>query len=312
VLAALPLLRDIEDGRRPQLGRRVIVYGAGDTAMDVARSARRLGADEPLIVYHRDRTHMKAHPAEFEAALAEGVKMRWLTGLASIAAGEVLVEEMALDESGTPHPTGRIERLAADTVILALGERADTNFLRNVSGLEIASDGSIRVDENLMTGHAGIFAGGDATPSERSVAIAIGHGKRAARAIDRWLRGEAAPKKIQREIVTFDMLHLPIYSSVPVQRESTVPPRTRVESFEEIALGLTAAQARAEARRCLSCGNCYECDLCYASCPEQAIVKAGPSLGYRIDGARCTGCAVCFETCPCHAISMIDEPGGVR
>jgi formate dehydrogenase (NADP+) beta subunit len=312
VLAALPLLRDIEDRRRPQLGRRVIVYGAGDTAMDVARSARRLGADEPLIVYHRDRAHMKAHDAELEAALAEGVKVRWLSGLSSIAAGEVVVEEMALDASGIPHPTGRIERLAADTVILAIGERADTNFLRGISGLEIGSDGSILVDQNLMTGHAGIFAGGDATPNERSVSIAIGHGKRAARAIDRWLCNEAAPQKVRREIVTFDMLHLPIYSSVPAQREQVLPPQTRVESFEEIALGLTAAQAQAEARRCLSCGNCYECDLCYASCPEQAIVKAGPGLGYGIDDARCTGCAVCFETCPCHAISMIEESRGMR
>ena len=310
VLSALPMLRDIEEGRPPKVGRRVIVYGAGDTAMDVARSARRLGADEPLIVYHRDRGHMKAHDVEYQAALAEGVKMRWLTGLASVAAGEVVVEEMQLDEDGVPHPTGKLERLAADTVILALGERADTSFLRSVPEIAIGDDGGIAVDANLMTGFPGIFAGGDVTPGERSVTIALGHGKRSARAIDRWLRGEAAVAKPQRTTVTFDMLHLPMFSEISVARERSRPPDERVANFKETTFGLTEPQARHEAQRCLSCGNCFECDQCYGACPERAIVKLGASNRYRVDYALCTGCGVCFEACPCHAIEMIPEPQG--
>jgi formate dehydrogenase (NADP+) beta subunit len=124
VMGALRVLRDVEEGNPPQLGRRVIIYGGGDTAMDVARSARRLGAEEPLIVYHRDRRHMKAHEFELREALSEGIKVRWLTDLTSIGAGEAVVEQVTLDENGIPHPTGTIERLTADAVVLALGERA--------------------------------------------------------------------------------------------------------------------------------------------------------------------------------------------
>ena len=307
VLSALDLLRGIEERRPPQLGRRVIVYGGGDTAMDVARSARRLGADEPLIVYHRDREHMKAHESEFAEALAEGVKVRWLTNINSIGDGNVLVEEMRLDEHGVPHPTGKTERLTADSVVLALGERADTAFLRSVPEIELRDDGSIAVDENFMTGCAGIFAGGDATPAERSVTIAVGHGKKAARAIDRWLKGEPAPARAQPAVVTYDMLHLPMYSDVQPKTERSASVQERLSGFGEIVSGLTETEARYEAQRCLSCGNCFECDQCYAACPEQAIVKLGPGRRYEYDYARCTGCAVCFEACPCHAIEMVAE-----
>jgi formate dehydrogenase (NADP+) beta subunit len=310
ILSALPLLRGIEEGTPPQLGRKVVVYGAGDTAMDVARSARRLGVDEPLIIYHRDRAHMKAHEIEFDAAIAEGVKMRWMTRLASVGAGEIVVEEVRLDDDGVAHPTGKLDRLDADTVVLALGERADTSFLRGVSGIELGDDGSIAVDANFSTSCAGVFAGGDVTPGARSVSIAIGHGRRAAYAIDRWLRGATPVTTREAPIVSFDMLRLPIYGEAIAQRERDLPLERRLASFEETTLGLTQGQARYEAQRCLSCGNCYECDMCYASCPEEAIVKLGAGRGYRIDDSRCTGCAVCFEACPCHAIEMTDESRG--
>jgi formate dehydrogenase (NADP+) beta subunit len=308
VLSALRVLRAIEEGEPPQLGRRVIVYGAGDTAMDVARSARRLGADEPLIVYHRDRRHMKAHDVEFTEALSEGVKIRWLSGLHSVGDGQVVIERMQLDESGVPHPTGETERLAADSVVLALGEQADTRFLRSVPDVELREDGSIVVDANLMTGQAGIFAGGDVTPGERSVTVAIGHGKKVARTIDRWLAGIDAARVPKHPTVTYEMLHLPMYSDVQPKTERQRPPAERVADFSETVFGLTEAEARYEAQRCLSCGTCFECDQCYASCPEQAIAKLGPGRRYEYDYARCTGCAICFDACPCHAIEMIAEP----
>ncbi len=310
VLTALHVLRGIQEGEPPHLGRRVIVYGAGDTAMDVARSARRLGADEPLIVYHRDHRHMKAHDFEFQEALAEGVKIKWLSRINSIGKGEVVVEQVELDENGVPQPTGRTERLTADTVVLALGERADTSFLRSIPEIELSEDGSIAVDENFMTGYAGIFAGGDVTPGERSVTIAVGHAKRSARSIDRWLNDAAPIARAKHPAVTYGMLNLPMYSDVQPQIERGTLLEERLGGFAETVIGLSEGETRYEAQRCLSCGNCFECDQCYAACPEQAIDKLGAGQGYRFDYTRCTGCAICFETCPCHAIEMVAEPRG--
>jgi len=106
------------------------------------------------------------------------------------------------------------------------------------------------------------------------------------------------------------MLHLPVYTDAERSVEKSLAPAQRIHGFEEVVSGLTEQQARYEARRCLSCGNCYECDHCYAACPEQAIIKLGPGKRYRFDFAKCTGCAECFEQCPCHAIEMIPEAEG--
>jgi formate dehydrogenase beta subunit len=307
VLTALGVLRGIEGSNPPQLGRRVVVYGGGNTAMDVARSARRLGADEPLIVYRRDREHMPAHDFELEEALAEGVKVKWLSTIRKIGAGEIVVEQMELDENGVPRPTGITERLQADAVVLALGQEADSHFLRTIPGIELRDDGAIVVDENLMTGYPGIFAGGDVLPGERTVTTAVGHGKKAARRIDAWLRGQAMTTSPRHPTVTRAMLNLPIYSDVQPKIEKERAIDERLGGFGEVVAGLQESEARYEAQRCLSCGNCFECDQCYAACPEDAIIKLGPGLRYEFDYTRCTGCRVCFEQCPCHAIEMIAE-----
>jgi formate dehydrogenase beta subunit len=159
----------------------------------------------------------------------------------------------------------------------------------------------------MMTGHPGVFAGGDMVPGEQSVTVAVGHGKRAARYIDAWLRGQQAALLPTNPLATLDKLHLPVYSDANPSSQKTLDVSERVHSFAEITAGLTEAQARYEAKRCLSCGNCFECDGCYAACPEKAILKLGTGLRYRFDYAKCTGCAVCFEQCPCHAIEMIPE-----
>ena len=307
VFDAVRLLHDLELGDAPLLGRRVVVYGGGNTAMDAARTARRLGAEETLIVYRRDRAHMKAHDFEADEALAEGVKIKWLSTIREIDGADLTVEVMRLDENGQPEPTGEIEMLRADAVVLALGQEADSSFLRDVPGLEFRSDGSLAVAPNMMTGHPGIFAGGDMVPAERSVTIAVGHGKTAARNIDAWLRNVELPAKAKHPFVPFAALHLPIFSDAAPRREGVLVPERRMQGFAEVVAGLGESEARYEARRCLSCGNCYECDQCYAACPEDAITKLGPGRFYRIDDARCTGCAVCFEQCPCHAIEMFDE-----
>jgi Pyruvate/2-oxoacid:ferredoxin oxidoreductase delta subunit len=105
------------------------------------------------------------------------------------------------------------------------------------------------------------------------------------------------------------MLNLPIYSDADQSVQPALPVAARTTGFDEVLAGLSADEASYEARRCVSCGNCFECDQCYAACPEEAIEKLGPGRRYRYIYDRCTGCAVCFETCPCHAIDMIPEQG---
>lgn len=308
VLDAVTLLREVGTGGQPRLGRRVVIYGGGNTAMDAARTARRLGAEETVIIYHRDRAHMPAHAFEADEALEEGVRIQWLTSIKEIAGPSLRVELMELDPDGRPQPTGRFETLEADAVVLALGQQTDSGFLRKIPGIEFQADGTVVVAANMMTAHPGIFAGGDLVPGERSVTAAVGHGKKAARHIDAWLRGGLylAPEKHQR--ITFDMLHLPIYSDAEPTVQQALPAAARAGDFAEVLSGLDETEARYEAQRCLSCGNCFECDQCYAACPEQAIEKLGPGRRYRFLYDRCTGCAVCFETCPCHAIEMAPEP----
>jgi formate dehydrogenase beta subunit len=309
VVTAVSLLHDVGAGKSPKLGRRVVIYGAGDTAMDAARTARRLGAEEAMIVFFSDRAHMEAHSQDAEDALSEGIKIKWLSSIRDIGETELKVELMAVDAKGTPQPTGTFETLQADSVILALGQQADSGFLKTVSGIETKPDGTVVIGPDMMTGHPGIFAGGDVVPSGRTVTISVGHGKKAARYIDGWLRRHDYVPGPKHRVVGFADLHLPIYSDAIPSRQRDIPVASR-EGFAEITAGLTEAEALHEARRCLSCGNCFECDNCSAACPETAIVKLGPTKGYRVDMDLCTGCAVCVEQCPCHAMEMIAEPLG--
>ena len=306
VMTAVSLLHDVGAGGTPKLGRRVVIYGAGDTAMDAARTAKRLGAEEALIVYHSNRAHMKAHEFEANEALAEGIKIKWLSSIREIGGTSLQVEVMALDDKGVVRPTGAFETLEADAVILALGETAESGFLRGIPGIVAKPDGTVMIGPDMMTGHPGLFAGGDMVPSTRTVTTAVGHGKKAARHIDGWLRQQDYVPALKHASVGFADLHLPIYSDAVPSRERAVPPELR-QGFAEVTAGLDEAAALHEARRCLSCGNCFECDNCYAACPETAIVKLGPSRGFRVEMALCTGCAVCVEQCPCHAMEMVPE-----
>jgi NADPH-dependent glutamate synthase beta subunit-like oxidoreductase len=310
VLNAVSLLHKVKEGEPPRLGRRVIVYGGGNTAMDAARTAKRLGADETLIVYRRDRAHMAARAFEVQEAVEEGVKIKWLTTIKEIVGPDLTVEMMELDANGRPQPTGRFETLKADAIVLAIGEETDSGFLRQVPGIEFAENGIVKVGLDMMTGHPGIFAGGDMVPGERSVTVSVGHGKRAACHIDAWLRGAKYQPTRRHPLVTFNMLHLPVYSDAEPSTQKILAAVQRVRDFEEVVAGVTEKEARYEAQRCLSCGNCFECDNCYAACPEDAIIKRGPSRRYRFDYAKCTGCAICFEHCPCHAIDMVPEAEG--
>lgn len=326
IIDAIALLRNAEDGSAgpPLLGRRVTVYGGGNTAMDAARTAKRLGAEESIVVYRRDREHMPAHESELMEALQEGIKVKWLTTITEAGAGEITVERMELDEHGYPQPTGQFERLGADTVVLATGQVSDLSLLEGMPGIEL-EDRVVRVDGNMMTGHPGIFAGGDMVPAERTATVAIGHGRRAAHGIDRWLRGETGDPEWglhdsasatgvgpvpQTAQVPFERLNTWYFSDAPRTVREQLDAIRRTSTFDEVVLGLDEANALFEARRCMSCGNCLACDNCYGVCPDNAVVKLDPpgAYAYAFDLDYCKGCGLCAQECPCGAIEMLPEP----
>jgi 2-oxoacid:acceptor oxidoreductase delta subunit (pyruvate/2-ketoisovalerate family) len=306
ILDAVSLLRSMEIGDPPKLGRRVLVYGGGNTAMDAARTARRLGATETIIVYRRTRKQMPAHDFELEEALAEGVQVKWLSTIKQENAGEFVVEKMELDAKGFPQPTGEFETLEADSLVLALGQDADLGFLKNLSGLEF-ENGVVKVDSHLMTGHAGVFAGGDMVPAERTVTVAVGHGKKAARNIDAWLRNEEYLTPPKHALATYDKLNPWYYSDAPATVQPALDALRRQTNFDEITQGLDETNALFEARRCLSCGNCFECDNCYGVCPDNSVIKLGPGERFEFNYDYCKGCGMCAEECPCGAIEMVEE-----
>ena len=308
ILDAVSLLRSMEGEGAPMLGRRVVVYGGGNTAMDAARTARRLGAIEAVVVYRRTRERMPAHDFEVEEALQEGVTMKWLSTITHAEGGRLQLERMELDETGFPRPTGQFEDLDADSLILALGQEADLSLLDGLPGIEI-EDHVVKVDANMMTGHPGVFAGGDMVPAERTVTVGIGHGKKAARHIDAWLRGTTYTAPPKHELATFEHLNTWYYSDAPPTVRPQLDEVRRRSTFDEVVGGLDETNALFEARRCLSCGNCFACDNCYGVCPDNAVVKQQPGVayGYAIDLDYCKGCGMCVAECPCGALEMVPE-----
>ena len=308
IMDAVSLLRSVESsspGEEPLLGRRVVVYGGGNTAIDVARTAKRLGS-EPIVVYRRTRERAPAHAFEIEEALEEGVSMKWLSTISEAERETIRIEKMKLDESGYPQPTGEYETIEADSLVLALGQETNLSFLSALPDLKVEK-GSVVVDERMMTSVPGIFAGGDVVPGDRNVTVAIGHGKRAAKAMDAWLRGEMPGEKAPADPATFEKLNTWYYADAPQKIRPQLDIVRRQTTFEEVLEGLTEENALFEARRCMSCGNCFECDNCYGVCPDNAVVKLGPGRKFRFNYDYCKGCGICANECPCGAIEMVRE-----
>ncbi len=308
VLDALAVLHEMDRGEPPRLGRRVVVYGGGNTAMDAARTAKRLGAEEAIIVYRRNREKMPAHESELEEALQEGILVKWLTTIKRADQGRLMVERMELDASGYPQPTGELEELEADSVVLALGQDTDLSLLEGTPGIEV-QDGVVTVGEDMMTGAPGIFAGGDMVPADRTVTVAVGHGKLAARHIDAWLAGRVYEPPPAAAAATFETLNTWYYTDAPQTVRPSLDAVRRSSTFDEVVLGLDAASALFEARRCMSCGNCFACDNCFGVCPDNAVIKLEPpgSYQYEVDLDYCKGCGMCARECPCGAIEMVSE-----
>ena len=307
MIDAVAMLHEVGEGGRPLLGRQVAVYGGGNTAIDAARTAKRLGADEAIIVYRRTREQMPAQESEVREAEDEGVLFRWLSTIDHLEGERVVVERMELDASGFPQPTGELEELTAETVVLALGQEADLSLLESLDGVEV-HDGVVLVDRSQMTSHAGVFAGGDVVPGERSVTLAIGHGRKAAAAVDAWLDGAVPPPQDAKDLAEFASLNTWYFEDAPRTRRAELEAVRRQTNFEEVVQGLDEATAQFEARRCMSCGSCFSCDNCFAVCPDNAISKTGlPGAPYLIDLDYCKGCGLCVSECPSGAIDMFPE-----
>ncbi|MEK6647844.1 MAG: NAD(P)-binding protein [Actinomycetota bacterium] len=306
ILDAVNVLRDVEDGQPPLLGRRVVVYGGGNTAIDVARTAKRLGAEEAIIVYRRTREKAPADDGEIQEAIEEGVLMKWLSTVKHAEVGQLKIEKMALDENGFPQPTGEFEELEADSLVLALGQEVDLSLINNVTDLEVR-DGVVQVNSLMMTGRAGVFAGGDMVPAERTVTTGIGHGKKAARNIDAWLRKTVYEKAQNPKIVEYEDLNPWYYSDAPHAVRPRLEGARRASTFDEVVQGLDESTALYEARRCMSCGNCFECDNCFGVCPDNAVIKLGVGKGFEFNLDYCKGCGICVTECPSGSIVMIPE-----
>jgi len=306
VLDAITLLHRVNNDDPPLLGRRVAVYGGGDTALDAARTVRRLGATDAVIVYRRNRERMPAHGDELEQALGEGVTMRWLSSVTRFDPDHLVLEKMHLNEAGFPEPTGEFEALDVDSLILALGQETDLSLLESARDIQV-EEGVIEVTPTLMTGEPGVFAGGDAVSEQRTATVAIGHGRRAARGIDAFLSGREPASPASREIASFEHLNTWYYADAPRQTRPELERARRASTFDEVVGAFAQTNALFEARRCLSCGNCFECDNCFGVCPDNAVIKLGPSQRYEIDYDFCKGCGMCVQECPCGAIEMIPE-----
>jgi NADPH-dependent glutamate synthase beta subunit-like oxidoreductase len=307
VLDALSMLRAVAEGEPLRLGRRVAVYGGGNSALDAARTARRLGAEEAIVVYRRTRERMPAHDQEVQEAEEEGIRFRWLSTIVDVDADGITVEAMELDETGFPRPTGRTTRLGADSLVLALGQETDLALLGHGTGVAVA-DGVVTIDPvSLATERPGVFAAGDAAPGERSVTVAVGHGRRAAAGIDAYLADRSVAAPPPADLAPYEALNTWYFEDAPRQHRPRLEQVRRQSTFEEVVQDLDAGTALYEARRCLSCGGCISCDNCFAFCPDNAVIKLGPEKAYAVDLDYCKGCGLCVEECPTGSMMMEPE-----
>jgi 2-oxoacid:acceptor oxidoreductase delta subunit (pyruvate/2-ketoisovalerate family) len=305
MMDAVDLFRNLEDNRGslPNLGENVLVYGGGNTAIDAARTALRLGAKNVKIIYRRTINNMPAHDLEIQEALAEGVEILCLRSIGMIDGHKVLVNKMNYDEENDILSlSGESEVLATDFTIFAIGQSVDTGILTEIDGVNVSEKGVVEIDKNMMTGAKGIFSGGDAVPGKRTVTNAIGHGKKAAKCIDAYLRGEEIIHEKKADVANFKQLNVAYYGKNP----RVDAPVVGKMSFDEHDVSLSEREIIAEADRCFSCGNCFHCDNCYGYCPDNAIKKNEDGtliIGYDY----CKGCGVCASECPCGAIKMTSK-----
>ena len=320
ILDAIDYLRTVTFGSPPNLGRCLAVYGGGNTAIDVARTAIRFGIEKVVVIYHRSQDRMSAFHHEVADAMEEGVKFLFLRSILEFNGNSLILSVNELDDRGRPKNTGYVEEIEANSLIFALNQNPDTDFLRSVSDIDVQSNGLVKIDSFFMTGCNGVFAGGDMIPGERSMAVAVGVGKRAAYYIDAYLRdtiftrnsGNSDPALFERlhissDLSSFNKLNISEERSEQ-GLEKSLDSVERVRSFDEVLQNLSQAEILREINRCFSCGNCFGCGKCYNTCPVDGVIEYEGNYGTvtDIDGNNCIGCGRCFKVCPCGAITMVD------
>jgi NADPH-dependent glutamate synthase beta subunit-like oxidoreductase len=307
IIDAFSFFHEVKANTSPFVRKKVIVYGGGKLALYLARMIKRFGS-EVSVFFPGDKKMMPAYDYETEDALAEGVDVQLFRSISRIEKNTITLEKMKV-EKGKAVGVNEFETINADVLIVANRQETDSGFLRTAAGVAINDDGTVSIDAQRMTGHAGIFAGGDMLPGEnRSSTIAIGQGKKAARYIDSFLKKQQYVKSDKHPTAGYRKLHMWYKTDAPQKEQDKLAPAVAVKNFDEVIAGFSEPEARFEAQRCLSCGNCFECDGCFGACPEDAIIKLGKGNRYKFNYNACTGCAVCYEQCPCHAIEMIPEP----
>jgi NADPH-dependent glutamate synthase beta subunit-like oxidoreductase len=315
VRPAVTFLREINGGLLERMSGPIVVIGGGDTAVDAARVARRLGGD-PTVVYRRSRADMPSHPDEADRAEAEGVRfvlhaapLRFIERSGRLAAVEFQRTRPGRTEAGglgLPEPIpGATFTLPAAVALTALGEELERDA---VQALLDATATRLQADGWGRTRFPTVFAGGDAATGAGTVAEAIGSGRRAAEAILALFRGQEPVNGRGGRRTTADDLNLAYFPSVPRHA-----PRTSVgadacaRTFDEVVCGLDWTGAQAEATRCFRCGLCTQCDVCVNACPNRAVRHDATSGAYGVDLDRCQGCGTCAEACPTGALVIEPE-----
>ena len=307
VTDAFGFFKAAKENPSPFSSKKVLVYGGGKLALYLSRMIKRYGSTV-AVHFPGDQKMMPAYDYETEDALAEGVEVQLLSRIRSVQKNKVTLEQLKV-EKGKVISTGEESTVEADVIIIANKQEVESSFLQSVQGIKMNEDGTVAIDASRMTGMEGVFAGGDMLPGEnRSATIAIGHGKKAARYIHGFLAAQPYQKPDKHPTAGYRKLHMWYKTEAPQKEQERLAPAVAIKSFEEIIAGLDEPQARFEAQRCLSCGNCFECDGCFGACHEDAIIKLGKGNRYQFNYNACAGCAVCYEQCPCHAIEMIAEP----
>lgn len=313
VMQGIDFLDRARQGKLALTNERVVVVGGGNTAMDAARTALRVGAKHVHVIYRRTRKEMPAIHEEIEEALEEAVELSELVNplrLHMAPTGPVLTcQRMTLgapDESGRPRPVpleseDAIFELPCDRVLLALGQQSDLSILPE--GADIRENGAL-----LGVTEAPVFAGGDFATNDGTVTAAVGGGRKAAWHIHQTLTGEALlPADPPPPVADAEHVALHMFSHVPSEQPAMIPAAVRRRSFSEVRLGLVDEPgheaAVAEAGRCLSCGVCNECDSCLKYCPEGVLLHEGMSR-YSFNFEYCKGCGICAAQCPRGVIYM--------
>lgn len=304
---AFTFFKESKSNPSPYEKKKVVVYGGGKLALYLARIIKRFGS-EVSVYFPGDKKMMPAYDYETEDALAEGVDVQLYRSIRKVENNQITLEVMKV-EKGKAVGTEVFETIDADVLIMANRQESNSGFLRAVTDVTINDDGTVSIDAQRMTGHEGIFAGGDMLPGEnRSSTISIGQAKKAAKYINSYLENNRYIKPEKHPTASYKKLHMWYKTDAPQKEQDKLAPTEAIKSFDEVISGLSESEARFEAQRCLSCGNCFECDGCFGACPEDAIIKLGKGNRYKFNYDACTGCAVCYEQCPCHAIEMIPEP----